>query len=96
MALPSFTPSAYGSMAALYNVSTTQAIPGGAGTVLLITNLGPSPAVVLLGGSTVAVTLGSGLVVLPNQSIALSLGANAYIAAQGAQGTAILNLAQGI
>jgi hypothetical protein len=96
MALSSFTPSAYGSMSAPPGTSASQAIPGGDGTVLLVTNIGPAPAVVLLGGSSVAVTFSTGVAVLPNQSLALAVGSNTYIAAMGIGSSALLNLAQGV
>ena len=95
MALTNFTPAAYGALGATKDASVAQAVPGGGGATLLITNLGPSPAVVLLGASAVVVTLATGVAVLPNQSIALAVGANTHIAAIGAGGTAVLNLAQG-
>ena len=95
MAFPSFAPSAYGTMAAPSGASVAQAIPGGAGPTLLVTNMGPSPAVVLLGGSTVVVTPATGVMILPNQSLALAVASNTYIAAMGTQAAAILNLAQG-
>jgi hypothetical protein len=95
MAILNFTPSACGMMSAPANTSEARAIPGGAGPTLLITNLGPSAAVVLLGGSTVVATVATGIAVLPGCPLALGVGANTHIAAWGLGGNATLNLAQG-
>lgn len=94
--LLNFTATNYGSAAALPGVSTAVALPGGGGPTLLVSNIGPSPAVVLLGSSSaVTVTPSTGVVVLPNQSLALGVGSNTYIAIMGTQALASLNLAQG-
>lgn len=99
MALSSFTPSAYGAMSAPAGESAAQAIPGGGGTVLLVTNIGPAPAAVLLGadseGTPLVVTPATGVVVLPNQALVLTVGSNTHIAAFGIGSNATLNLAQG-
>ncbi len=107
MALSNFTPSAFGVLAcpspapmavAPFTVGTSAnvAIPGGGGPTLVVTNVGPYPAVVLLGGSTVTVTPATGIAVGVNQSVALAVGSDGYIAGLGVGGgPAILNLAQG-
>lgn len=96
MALSAFTPTNYGGMSAVSATSGNQAIPGGAGPTLLVSNLGPNPAVVLLGTSNaVTVTASTGIAVIPGQSIPLTVGSNTYIASIGVGGDATLNLAQG-
>jgi hypothetical protein len=95
MALSNFTPSGYAMMAALWGTSSVQALPGGGGATLVVTNMGPSPAVVLLGGSTATVTPATGMVILAHSTVALAVGSNGYIAAIGTESNATLNLAQG-
>jgi hypothetical protein len=98
MALANFTPSAYGCISA-GDTSAAHALPGGTGVTLLVTNIGPSPAAVLLGADSeeapLVVTSATGVVVLPNQAIALTVGANTHIAAIGLGSNAVLNLARG-
>ncbi len=95
MALASFSPTNFG-MVAAGRTSAAQAVPGGAGATLLVSNLGPYPAAVLLGNSTVAVTAATGVVVLPNQALPLAVGTATHIAAIAVGGNlAQLNLAQG-
>jgi hypothetical protein len=104
--LLNFTPTNYASLMApgpltLANAAVAAAgvaaVPGGGGPTLVVTNLGPSSAVVALGTSatSVPITLGTGLVIPAGQSVSLGVGANTYIAANGTQGIALLNLAQG-
>lgn len=94
MAISAFTPAAYAMITGMSGTSQAYALPSTDATIV-ISNIGPAPAAVLLGGSSVAVTPATGMVVLPNQSIALAVGSNAYIAAMGISGAAQLNLAQG-
>lgn len=95
-AILNFTPSAYGQLAVNSGASSRVAVPGGGGATLVVTNLGPAPAVVLLGDSTVAVSTTTGMAVTPGHSVALAVGSNGYIAGIGTAGLpAILNLAQG-
>lgn len=97
MALAStFTPTAYGAMQAS-DVSSNVALPGTTGD-LLVTNLGPSDAVVALGTSnTATVSESNGVAILAHQSLALVIGSNTRIAAICAGGgtLAVLNLAVG-
>lgn len=99
MALSGFAPSAYSSFAAT-SAGSTQAIPGGGGATLLVTNMGPSAASVKLGTSASPTqpdaTQNSGVVVNAGQSIALTVGSNTQISATALGfGAAVLNLAQG-
>jgi predicted naringenin-chalcone synthase len=96
MALAGFAPTNYSSLTAL-SASVPTALPGGGGATLLVTNMGPSPIAVALGGNTVSVTSSNnGLVVNAGQSIALTVGSNGYIAAISLSGApSQLNLAQG-
>jgi hypothetical protein len=105
MPIESFNPSGYAAMSAppptpepvtgAAATSARQALPGGGGPTLVITNLGPSAAVVLLGNENVTVTLQTGMAVLANDWVALAVDSNTHLAAIGAQDRAALNLAQG-
>ena len=95
MALNAFTPSGYGQLNVEAYVSASQAIPGGGGATLLVTNLGPGPAVVLLGSSSVVVTETTGVVVPPLQSLPITVGSNTHVAGLGIGAQAKLCLAQG-
>ena len=95
MALNNFDPSAYGMLGVNGTTSQRKAVPGGGGSTLLVTNLGPATVFVLLGGSTVSVTPSTGIAVLVGQALALAVGSNTYIAAIGDEENAIINLAQG-
>jgi hypothetical protein len=98
MALVNFTPSTYGCISA-GGTSAAHALPGTTGVTLLITNIGPSPAAVLLGADSeetpLVVTSATGVVVLPSQPLALAVGANTHIAVIGLGSNAVLNLARG-
>jgi hypothetical protein len=75
--------------------SARQCLPGGGGPTLLVTNLGPSAAVVLLGDSNVTVSLQTGVAILANSSLALAVNGATHLAALGVQDRSVLNLAQG-
>ena len=97
MALNGFAPAAYGTMSAQGN-SSNIAIPGGAtGPTLLITNLGPQPAFVLLSTSNATVvTQATGIAVMAGQSLALTVGTNTRIAAiANGFGSSYLSLVSG-
>lgn len=95
MALNGFAPSSFSSLSA-QSGSVNVALPG-AGTNLLIVNLGPSPAAVLLSESDVATVSGStGTVVMPGGSLVLTVGTNTRLAAVAVGfGSAWLNLSVG-
>lgn len=91
-----FTPTNYGQMT-VTSTSSNQALPAGTGNVL-VTNLGPSPVVVLLGTSNaVSVTASTGVAIPSGGQLALVIGSNTYIAAiaVGGGNLAVLNLAVG-
>jgi hypothetical protein len=78
-ALLNFTPTA-SSAGAASSVSTAFALPG-SGPTVLVSNLGQFPIIALLGSSSaVAVTLGTGVPIMPGQQLALGVGANTFIA----------------
>ena len=94
--IASFAPTAAVELA----VSTTSsqvAIPTtGTPTIALVTNLGIQPVFVALGtSSTVTVVAGSGVVVMPGQPLALTIGANTNLAAITLTGVAGINIAVG-
>ena len=95
MALNNFNPSTYGEMVLGTYTSSTQALPGGGGPTLQVTNLGQAPAVVLLGGVSVVVTETTGLVIPAGGSVPLAVGSNTYIAGMALGIMAKLCLAQG-
>jgi len=100
LAASSFTPAAYATVSAV-GTAKTYPIPGSGAATLVITNLGPYPAVVLLGtvaNPAVALTPGTGMAVAVGQPLALVIGANTFISVISAQGigtNAVLNLAAG-
>lgn len=96
-AVSAFTPAAYAEMS-VGPASSNKALPGSGNQTLYLVNAGPSAVAVLLGGSTVAVTETTGLVLLAGQSIFLGIGSNTYIAAialGGSPSNTQLNLAAG-
>ena len=97
MALAGFAPTGYTSVTAL-PATAVVALPGGGGATLLVTNLGDSPAVVLLqNSSTVPSPFNSslGVVVMPRVPLALTVGSNTYLAYASIGNSAQLNLVQG-
>lgn len=98
MSLSAFAPTNYGSFTAQSNANGSRAaLPGGGGATLLVTNMGPSPAALKLGDNTVTCSgSNDGVVVMPGQSIALTVGSATNIAASAVgYGGAQLNMAQG-
>ena len=82
MALNNFTPTAFGQMIVAAYVSQNQAVPGGGGPTLLVTNLGPGAAAVLLVATdTATVTEQTGVVIPPLGSQPLAVNGNGFIAA---------------
>jgi hypothetical protein len=95
MALQGFAPSGYASLSAS---GTSQNVALPAGTTALVTNLGTAPVFVLLGPTNaVSVTPQTGVAILPGASLALTTGANGFLAACTSQGggLALLNIAVG-
>ncbi len=95
MAISNFSPTGYAWGSAIAGAQNRIAIPATAGATLLVTNLGPSAAVVLLGSSSVAATVATGVAVLPNHSLALAIGAATHVSIIGAAGLAQVNIARG-
>jgi hypothetical protein len=97
MALSGFTPPAYGELTC-GPTSSRVALPAGA--TVVVSNLGPDPAVVALGNNSISVSgAGNGVALLPNQYLPLTTGANGFIAGisvgSGANSRSILASAGG-
>lgn len=95
MAIQGFAPTSFSSISAMQG-SSSHALPG-AGTTALIVNMGPAPAAVLLSDSAdTPVDGGSGTVVMPGRSLALTIGSNTYISVVAlGYGSAWLNVSVG-
>lgn len=88
MTVSSFAPTAATDIIAGPTTANVILPTTGTPTVVCITNLGQLPAFVLLGSSSaVVVTSATGLPVMPNAQIFLTIGANTYLAAIAAQTT---------
>lgn len=97
MALASFAPSAAAALSAGLTSANVLLPTTGAPTIALVTNVGSVPAFVLLGSSSaVAVTTATGLVIMPGASVALTIGANTYLALiAGSYGIANVSISVG-
>ena len=96
MASNNFSPTGYGEMIVAPYISSAQAVPGGGGPTLQVTNLGPNAAVVILGSNTVVVTQATGVLIPVNQSRDLAVGSATYIAGMALGGiNSRLYLSQG-
>lgn len=93
MALNGFAPSAVAQLGAT-SVSSRCAISG---TTVLVTNLGPHVVFVVLGNSSVAATVATGVAIPPGTSLPLTVGSNTNLAAitQSPAQSAALNVASG-
>jgi hypothetical protein len=80
-AINAFTPGAVGVMS-VTATSTRLLMPGSGFQTVLIVNHGPYPVKILLGTSAVIVADATGTVIFPEQSLALGVGVNTYIAAK--------------
>lgn len=88
MAVNYFTPTA--SAEASFTTTTSRiVIPGSSPTVVKVTNLGNFPIAVLLGNSSVVVTVATGLIILPKSAEYLGVGSNTNIAGIVADASAI-------
>lgn len=67
----------------------------GTPTIAVVANLGQQVAFVVLGNSSVAATTGTGMAILPNQAVALTIGANTNLAAVSLAGAVGLNVTVG-
>jgi hypothetical protein len=94
--IPTFTPSGFTSMSAQAE-SSAIALPAGVSPVtVLIVNLGPTPAAVLVGADdTIVASQSNGTVVMPGQSLALAYGAWLAAVSLG-YGSAFLNISVGV
>lgn len=98
---PSFAPSGQAGLL----VSTTSArvaiaAPGAGTTVVMLTNIGPYTAFIVLGDNTVVATVASGTPILPmggtaGGQIFLTVGANTNVAAITATGNTELRITGG-
>lgn len=95
MALPAIAPTGQADLP----VSTTSAnvaIPmTGTPTQIIVANLGPLTAFVLLGNSSVAATVDTGTPVLPYTTIVLTIGANTNLAAITQGNSTVLRITAG-
>jgi hypothetical protein len=90
--IPSFAPTAFASIANSGASSNRVALPvTGTPTIALVSNPGPHTAYIALGTATVVASPTNGLALQSSQSIALTIGANTYIACFGGS----LNIAVG-
>jgi hypothetical protein len=104
MAIPSFTLAASAMMTApapMRDAATfapaaaaRQALPG-SGEVLVISNLGPSAAMISLGGDDVLVNPAGSVIAFVGVPLVLTVDSATYCAALGTQDRAILHLAVG-
>lgn len=96
MAFPAIAPTGQANLAASI-VSANVAIPlTGTPTQVLVTNLGPLVAFVLLGASNaVAVTPDVGTPVLPYSTQVLTIGGNTYLAAVTQGNSTVLRITAG-
>lgn len=96
MAIASFAPTAGFEMTVTATSSQVVLPTTGTPTIALVSNLSQKPVFVALGASsTVVAVAGACAVVLPGQSLALTIGTNTNIAAVTLAGLAGLNIAVG-
>jgi hypothetical protein len=94
--IASFAPTAAVEMAVTSTSSQITIPTTGTPTIALLTNLGIQPIFVALGtSSAVNVVAGAGVVVMPGQPLALTIGANTNLAAVTLTGVSGLNVAVG-
>jgi hypothetical protein len=94
MALPSFAPSAAVELAVTSTSANIVLPASGSPTTALVSNLSAAPVYVALGTSSVTATIGANVAVMPMAQLALTIGANTYLAAVS-ETTGALNIAVG-
>jgi hypothetical protein len=95
MAIASFAPTATVVVDASATSSSVLLPSTGTPTVALITNTGAALVWVQLGGSTVTASPSSSLALVPNGQVALTIGANTYIAVIAMYGVEGVNVTVG-
>lgn len=95
MALASFAPTATIVLDATATSANAALPTTGSPTTVLVTNPGAAPVWVQLGGSNVTASSTSSLMVVPNGQIALTIGANTYIAVVAGYNAAGVNVTVG-
>jgi len=96
MALPAIAPTGQADLPVSTTSSNVQIPAPGTPTQVLVSNLGPLTAFVLLGSSNaVTVTTDTGTPILPYTQVALTLGANTWLAAITQGNTTVLRLTAG-
>lgn len=96
MAIASFAPTAAIEMAVSATSSQIALSTTGTPTIALVSNLSQQPVFVALGASSAVVAVaGACAVVLPGQSLALTIGTNTNLAAITLAGLAGLNITVG-
>lgn len=95
MAIASFAPTATIVLDASVTSSRAALPTTGTPTVAMVTNSGSAPIWVQLGGSSVTASPSSSLVVAPYGQVALTIGANTYIAVIAMYGVEGVNVTVG-
>lgn len=95
MALPAIAPTGQVDLPVGTATANVQIPSAGTPTQVLVTNLGMQAAYVLLGNNTVAVTTDTGTPIMPGDKLALTLGANTYIAGITQGGNSVLRVTAG-
>lgn len=96
MALPAIAPTGQADLP-VSTTSSNVAIPlAGTPTQVLVSNLGPLSAFVVLGvGNTTAATVDTGTPILPYSSVPLTLGSNTYMAGVTQGNSTVLRITAG-
>jgi hypothetical protein len=94
-ALPAIAPTGQVDLA-VSTTSASVAIPTtGTPTQVIVTNMGPLTAFVLLGNSSVTASVATGIAILPYTSVVLTIGANTNLAAITQGNTTVLSITAG-
>jgi hypothetical protein len=95
MAIASFAPTATIVLDAGATSSNAALPTTGTPTVAMVTNTGAAPVWVQLGGSSVTASPSTSLAVMPGAQVALTIGANTYIAVVAAYAVEGVNVTVG-
>lgn len=93
--VPSFAPTGVVSLPVNATSSSVQLPSTGSPAIAVVTNLGEQIAFIALGDDTIEASASTSLAILPHGSLALTLGANAYLAGITLAGVSQLNIAVG-
>lgn len=95
MAIASFAPTASTTLAATTTSARVILPTTGTPTIALVTNLSGYPVFVQLGDVTVVASPGGSVAIMPGGQLALTIGANTYIAAVTLAGADGINVTVG-